>query len=240
MADTKFDNLPTGLVPIGQKPQPQIAQLEIQYAAPLTTDAMVQSVSDLPNLPIKYNYQHKRVWVKDRRACYYLDNGDGSLVTNWRQERSRTVIDKWNPLESYQEGDTVYWSKKIVRAKQDVPANMSNPLDPSMGDYWEIICGDTETLRLVFGMQTPASSVTLNTEIVNPFFQVMLGDFVLDQEGFPISDSETGLVILKNQQIVEGYVIRREDLDDETGQGYEIQFESDMQPYGLSGVINVK
>lgn len=240
MTDEKFDNLPTGLSPIANAPQPQIAQFEIQFAGPLTTDYMVDKVSDLLNLPLKYNYQHKRVWVKEKKTPYYLDNGDGSVIENWKPERSRTVINKWNQTHDYQEGDICYWSKKIVRARKDVPKGLSNPLDPAMEEYWEVICGETETLRLIFGVQTPASSVIINTEILNPLFEVLSCDIIKDAEGTPISDPVTGLVMIENAKKVYGFVIRRKDLDDETGYAYEIQFESDGVPYGISGVVNVK
>lgn len=237
--DEKFENLPSGLNPVSKK-QPQIAQLEIQFAAPLQTDAMVQSITDLINLPLKYMYQHKQVWVKDRRSHYYLANGDGSLPENWKQVRARTVIEVWDERENYEEGDTIYWSKKIYRARKYVAKGQFNPAEPESEELWECICGDTETLRLIFGTREPASSVIVHTEIVNPYFQVVIGEFEYDSEGQPLLDPITRLVIIKNMQIVEGHVIRREDLDDESGQAYEIQFESDCEAYGLKGAINVK
>lgn len=237
--DDKFNNLPSGLNPVSRK-QPLVAQYEIQYAAPITTDAMVQSITDLINFPQKYNYQHKRVWVKDKRAIYYLANGDGSDPRNWLRERSRTVIDKWDQSKDYEQDDCIYWSKKIYKAKVDVTHGLTNPADPASDDLWECICGDTETLRLLFGLRTPATNIVFNTEIVNPYFQIMIGDFELDAEGNPLLDPVTNLVIIKNPKYVDAHVIRRADLDDETGHGYEIQFESDCQPYGLSGAINVK
>lgn len=257
-----------GVTPLSE-PTPQLAQLELRFKGPLLTDEMVENLEDLANgtLNPKYNYQHKHVWVKERKCYYYLDNGNGENLSNWRKEIARAVIEQWYIDEAYiesgknqyQEGDTVHLNGKIYSALKDVPAG----IDPSINEeYWQCICGETETVRYIF---KEASSIILYTEIRNPKFQVIIGDFVLDGDNY-VLDPETGLVMLENQEIIDCHVRERIDLTHPEGGGtdpsdpnninhggipdggirggdgcaYELRFIEKSQPIKLTGVVNIK
>jgi hypothetical protein len=229
------------LVPTLSKPQPQLAQLEILFAGPLTKDSQVETVNDLILLNSSYNFPHKTVWVKESKTFYYLDNGTGTELINWVKLSSRVVINKYDVLSTYQRGDCIFLNGKIYSALQDVPIN-KNPSDYE--DYWLSISGETETYRFLF---QNTSSVLIYTEIRNPKFEVIIGNFVyeVDENGDPTTtiklNTETGLAELSNKEIVEAYVRQREDLALNNGVPYEISFfEDDNLSEQLSGCINVK
>lgn len=233
MADEKYDKLSPGIKMISQ-PQPAIAQLQIQFAGPLTDSDRVEKVADLILLNPKYMYQQKLVWVKEHKSFYFLDSGDGTELENWKKQIARLVVDIYDETKEYQKDDCIYWNKKLYKAKQDVPVGF-NPSDYEA--YWECICGETETYRYLF---TNVSSTIVYTEIRNPLFEILMGTFVPDVNGYPSIDPNTGMVILLNQEIVEGHVVKRDDLPFNDGVAYEIQFEENMLPVNLSGVINIK
>lgn len=233
MKDEKYEKLSPGIKSISQ-PTPQIAQLQIQFAGPLTDSERVEKVEDLILLNPKYLYQQKMVWVKERKAFYFIDNGDGTDLDNWKKQIARLVVDKWIETEEYQKGDCVYWNRKLYKALQDVPRGY-NPSDFEM--YWECICGETETYRYLF---INASSVLVYTEIRNPIFETIVGTFILDENGYPTVDPETQMIIVENQEIVHGFVKKREDLPFNDGFPYEIFFEENMLPVKMNGVINIK
>lgn len=233
MADQKYENLSPGIKSISQ-PQPQIAQLQLQFAGPLTDSERVETFEDLLLLNPKYFYQQKLVWVKQSKTFYYLDNGDGTLLENWKKQNAKLVVDKYNPDSEYQKDECIYCNKKLYKATQDVPAGFG----PDYYEmYWECICGDTETYRYVF---TNASNVIVYTDIRNPLFEIITGDLVLNEDGYPTIDLETGLVIINNQEIQEAFVKKRQDLPNNDGSPYEISFEENMLPIKMSGVINIK
>lgn len=251
-----------GVTPLSE-PTPQLAQLEVRFKGPLLTDSMVENLEDLINgdfIDPRFAYQHKHVWVKERRAHYYIDNGDGSVLSNWRKEIARAVVEQYNPAETYQEGDTVHLNGKLYNALKDVPAGISPAINE---EYWQCICGETETVRYIF---REVSSMILYTEIRNPKFQVIIGDFVLDDENNYVLDPETGLVMIENQEIIDCHVRERIDLIHPEGGGtdpsdpnnknpnpipdggirggdgcaYEIRFIEKSQPIKLTGVVNIK
>jgi hypothetical protein len=216
-------------------PQPQLAQLEVLFSGPLVKDSLVGAISDLIELDVNYNYSHRLVWVKEAATFYYLDNGTGSELSNWIKLSSRVVITKYSATSTYQTGDCVFLNRKIYSAIQAVPVGY-NPLDYE--DYWLCITGESETYRYLF---TTKSSVILYTEIRNPKFEVILGDFEYESDGVTIKyDSVTGLASLTNTEIIEAFVKKREDLDNDNGVPYEISFFADDTTTTLTGCINVK
>ena len=215
--------------------QPQIAQFEIQFAGPLTTDQQVESVNDLLLLKSDYNYIHKLVWVKQAKTFYYIVAGNGTDIANWQKFTVKAGITRYDTESSYEQGESVYLSGKIYTALQNVPIQRS-PL--SYESYWLLISGEANTKRFLF---QNASSVIVYTEIRNPIFQIMLGDFEYDSEGLISIDSNTGLAIINNVKYVEAFVKLREDLLENNGIPYEISFfENDAPKEMLSGCINVK
>lgn len=223
--------------------QPQVVQLELLYNAPLIKDAMVERFEDLLLLKNKYHYQHKRIWVKEQAAEYYLDNGDGTQATNWKKSIGRMIVQQWSEHEVYQEGDVVVLNLKLYYALKDVePGN--SPL--SNEDLWGVVTGEIETYRYTF---QNVSSVIIYTEIKNPIFQIIKGNLVTDASGEPVFDEETGFQKLDNQEFIGAQVIFRHDLqakngkklpDNEGGNPYEIKFFENEEPALLSGVITVK
>lgn len=223
--------------------QPQVAQLEILYNGPLIKDSMVEKLDDLLVLKNKYHYPHKRVWVKDQAAEYYLESGDGTSKEHWKRSIARMTVNTWDYLEHYNAGDVVSLNMKMYYALKNVPAGI-NPLSDET--YWGVLTGEIETYRYTF---ESTSSVIIYTEIKNPMFQIIKGDFAVDEQGEPAIDEETGYLKLENQEIIEAEIIFREDLkpkpgdelpDNEGGNPYEIRFFENETPVELSGVINVK
>lgn len=236
-------NLPPGVSPITQV-QPQIAQLELFFSGPLVKDSVVEKFEDLANLKSKYNYQHKRVWVKEYGCEYYLSDGDGTDLSCWKRSIGRMVVQKWNKDETYQAGDICSIGGKLYYAIIDVPKGM-NPVEHE--DYWQVVTGEIETYRYLF---FNTSSVIIYTEIRNPIFEVILGDIVYDDEDNVVLNPETGLAELENKEIIIPCIYQREDLipkdgellpNDQGGIPYEICFYEDEKPKIMkSGCINIK
>lgn len=217
------------------EPQPQIAQLECLFKGPLTTGSVVELFEDLILIPVDYNYEHKRIWVKEHKCNYYLDNGTGSELINWKKESVRIVITHYLTTELYQPGECVYQNGKIYTAKINVPED-HNPSD--YDDFWLCISGETETYRYLF---FNVSSVIIYTEIRNPKFEIVLGDFVYDGEGNIVINSVTNLAELLNMEIVDASIVKRDDLPPSNGIAYEISFyEDNALSVQLSGCVNVK
>lgn len=223
--------LSPGVQPL-TKTQDQLAQLEIKFKGPLVKDSVVELYADLLKLPNKYHYEHKMIWVKEHKSYYYLDNGDGTAEGNWQKQVSRVVIQQYVDNQTYQKDDTVFLSGKIYKAKQNIPVGYS-PLN--YPGYWITIAGDTETVRYIF---KNAASVIIYTEIRNPQFEAILGEFEYENDQLKIG--EDGLAIIHNQEIVSPHVRRREDLTPNDGLAYEISFFENGEPAILSGAINIK
>ncbi len=216
-------------------PQPQLAQLECKFLGPLEKGSMVQFVADLTTLDNAYHYEHKRVWVKADKCNYYLDNGNGTELINWKKDSVRVVIGPYIPSNTYQPGDCVYQNGKIYTAKVQTPIDHS-PADFS--DYWLCVAGETETYRYLF---SNASQIIIYTEIRNPKFEVFLGDFVLDGDEQIVINPDTNLAELINMELVEPFIQKREDLSPSNGIAYEISFyENDELSVQTSGCINIK
>lgn len=236
-------DLPAGVLPI-TKTQPQIAQLELLFKGPLVKDSVVETLDDLPKIKSKYNYQHKRVWVKEHNCEYFLENGDGTDILNWKRSIGRMVVNKWKNTEVYLAGDVVSIGGKLFYATKNVPINI-NPV--SNEKYWQVVTGEIETYRYLF---YNTSSLIIYTEIRNPFFQVVLGDPVIDEDGAPVLDEETGLIQMHNKEIIDACIVQREDMqnkpgdllpNNEGGIPYEISFFEDEIPKVMkSGCVNVK
>lgn len=215
------------------KTQPQNAQLELIFRGPLVKGSQVESLTELVALDIRYNYKHRTVWVKDLESNYFLIDGDGTQLSHWKKHTNRLIIELYNPLNVYQQGDTVYLSNKIYNAKQNVPVG-TNPLDNL--DYWQIISGESITQRFVFKQQ---SNVIIYTEIRNPIFQIVLGTLETDvNDDYVIGDD--GMINIINPEIIQANIKRRTDLVNNNGKAYEISFEEDSLPVLLEGAINVK
>ena len=222
-----------GAVQTISKPQPQVAQLELLFDGPLIKDSMVELHKDLQYLSKKYHYPQKQIWVKEHGCIYYLEKGDGSDIKNWKKMQTRVVIEKYNPELKYYNGETCYLSGKIYVALNEVPFNYS-PLDYE--DYWLCISGQTETYRYIFRL---SAHVRIFTEIRNPTFEILTGEFQYDEDGFPIMDNK-GFIKMLNQEIIEGYVVKPDNIEPNSGIAYDIYFYSNIGSKNLSGVINVK
>lgn len=227
-----------GIKPITQT-QSQVSQLEIKYAGPLVKNSIVKELNDLTKLPVSLNYQHRRVWVKEYGCEYYLDNGDGTRLENWKRAIGRLVVHIWSELENYQEGDVVSYFGKLYFAKQnitiptteklDVDGNIiynenglpelvynPNPLNTPLNneDLWQVITGEIETYSWHF---PNTNQIQIYTEIRNPRFEICLGELILDENNEIKYNSETGLPIYKNIEIVEAYICQGV-LNKETGE----------------------
>ena len=206
------------------------------FVAPVMAQEVAQDPLDVDNPVMETSVTSG--WWND----YYIDNGDGSVLSNWRKEIARAVVEQWNPTETYQEGDTVHLGGKLYNALKDVPAGISPAINE---EYWQCICGETETVRYIF---KEVSEIILYTEIRNPKFQVIIGDFVVDDEGNYVLDPETGLVMLENQEIIDCHIRERVDIEHREGGGlanndgcpYELRFIEKSQPVKLTGVVNIK
>lgn len=222
-----------GAVQTITKPQPQIAQLELLFKGPLIKDSMVELQKDLPYLSKKYNYPHKTIWVKEHGCFYYLEKGDGSDLKNWKKMQTRVIIEKYNPELKYYNGETCFLSGKIYVALNEVPFNYS-PLE--YPDYWLCISGETETYRYIFNN---TSRARVFTEIRNPKFEIIVGQFQYDANNVPIIDND-GFIKIKNQEIIEGFIVKPDDVTPNNGVAYDIYFYANGAPKNLTGVINVK
>lgn len=234
--------LPKGVNPLTTI-QPQVAQLELNFNGPLIKDAVVEKLTDLPLLKSRWNYQHKRVWVKEYSAEYYIADGDGTDLLNWKRSIGRMVVNKWDSSEYYQLGDVVSIGGKLYYAIQNVGPGIS-PL--SNEDYWQIVSGEIETYRYLF---TNTNSVLIYTEVRNPIFEIILGDIVYDEDDNIVLNEETGLAELSNKEIIEACVVQREDLliidgtntpNNLGGIPYEVSFYADEKLVEKSGCINIK
>jgi hypothetical protein len=217
------------------KLQPQLAQLEGRFKAPIIKDSAVELFTDLLAFNPEFNYKHKIVWVREHASNYYLENGDGTNAINWKRVMLRAVIGPYQQTETYQFGETVWLNGKIYSAIESVP-QYYNPLDYPA--YWMLIAGETITYRYLF---FNTASILLYTEIRNPQFEIVLGTIPLDGNDDPIVDPLTGLIIIENPEIVEAVVKERTDLPPNNGKAYEIQFYADGElSEQVSGCVNIK
>ncbi len=224
--DLKYD----GITPLTQT-LPQVAQLEIKYAGPLVKDSVVEKLEDLIN-PDKFswalNYIHRRVWVKEYACEYYLDNGDGKRLENWKRAIGRMVVNTWSPNDNYQAGDIVNYFGKLYVAKENItligveqtdedgnvvldkfnkPVIIYQP-GPSPLDHenlWQVVTGEIETYTYYFGN---VNQIQIFTEIRNPHFEVFLGEPWLDENGETKINPETKLPVYKNIELVEACIIQ--------------------------------
>jgi len=217
------------------KTQPQIAQLEVLFAEPLVKDSVVNLLTDLINLNPNYNYLHKVIWVKEKKCYYFLNGGNGTDLQNWKKINANVTMGLYNYEETYDTSECVYLSGKIYIAKTFVPEYIS-PLNNE--EYWLCISGETETYRYIFNN---ISSIIIYIEIRNPKFEVILCDIVTDWYGNPVISEITGLVETENEEKIETYIKRREDLENDNGIPYEISFyENSILSEQVSGIITVK
>lgn len=227
------DNLtPDAVAPL-TKSQPQVAQLEIIFKGPLVKGSQVDyfdQLWDIVNYPDtannRYHYQHKLVWVKERRSFYYLDNGDGLSPINWKKAGNKVTLERWDPKELYLKGECCYLSGKIYVSLKDDNINhtpLSDYMYDNVDDWWLCVAGETETYRYVFGYPTPTNSFIIYTEIRNPKFECFFGDLKL-KDGEPVINPINGLIEIENLERVDPVVIYRPDLTANDGLAYEITF----------------
>jgi len=217
------------------KIQPQLAQLEIQFKGPLVVGDQVESISDLLLLNENFAYEHKRVWVKESKAMFYLDNGDGTQPINWKRDSQKLSISKYEQINPYLKDECVYIGSKLYIALQNVPAQIF-PYDAP--DFWLPITAEVATYRYLF---SNASSVRIYTEIRNPKFEIIIGTFKLNGDGSQFLDPITGLAVLENQERVDAPVILRDDILPDNGVAYDIEFyEEEILTAQTSGCINIK
>lgn len=216
--------------------QPQIAQLELKFKAPPFKGMAVETEADLLGLNIDTNYHHKLVWVRSAKAHYYLATGDGSEVINWKRTISRAVINRYDPEETYQVGESVFLGGKIYSAKIPI-VKYHSPL--SHADEWDVISGEVLTYRYLF---KTTSSIIIYTSIKNPTIEVMIGDIVYEEDGETAkTDPLDGMYLLENKEVVDVAVHQRPDLNENNGVAYEVTFyENDELTEQVSGCINVK
>jgi hypothetical protein len=215
------------------KKQLQLAQLELVFRGPLVKDSIVQNLIDLTNLNLLYNYEHKMIWVKSEQANYYLFDGDGSEIIHWKKLVGRVVIEQYQSNQTWSQGDTVYLGGKIYKALQNVPL-LYNPIDYPL--YWLTISGESITYRYIFNN---LSSVIIYSDIKNPVFTIIIGNFVLDVDLNYVLDTD-GLILIENPEVIDAYIKRRDDLPNNNGMAYEIKFEENSLPVLLTGAINIK
>lgn len=213
------------------KTQPQIAQLELMFAGPLVKGSMVNTLADL--LTLKFNYDQKLIWVKSEKSNYLLINGDGSDINHWEKLSQKVTIKPYNQTQTYLQYEMVYQPGKLFVALQDVPVN-KNPVDNQ--DFWLTLSGDIPSKRFIFEEE---SNVIVYVDIVNPQFQIIIGEIEKDSDDeYVIGDD--GLINILNPEIVDAYIVRRTDLPNNSGRAYEIIFEENSEPVLFSGAINVK
>lgn len=237
-----------GITPITQT-QPQLSQLDIKFAGPLIKDSVVDKLIDLTKLPVILNYQHKRVWVKEYGCEYYLDNGNGTRLENWKRAIGRLVVRTWSQLENYQEGDVVNYYGKLYVAKQNITVPSIEEIDedgnivynenglpnlilqPNPNDnplvnenLWQVVTGEIETYSWHF---PETNQVQIYTEIRNPRFEVCLGEIFLNENDEIVYNTETGLPIYKNIEIVEAFICQGI-LNKETGEITQDVFDDEL------------
>lgn len=215
--DWGFDNVEIGkfpgVVPF-TKTLPQIAQLEIKYRGPLVKDSVVEKLEDLTKIDtISFNYQHRRIWVKEYAGEYYLDHGNGSELHHWKRAISRMVVNLWEQGENYQKGDIVCVGGKLFYAKLNIHNSQLNPFEDELS--WEVCTGDVETYRYTFN--NLENEYQIWTEIKNPIFEVCLGIPRYASDGQQFINPETKLVDFKNIEVIEACIIQGV-FDTETGE----------------------
>lgn len=206
--------------------QPQTAQLEMRFSAPLLTDMQVQKVEDL--LRLKYNYAHKLVWVKDTKSFYYLADGNGSLASNWKRYVNSSTIDFYDPTKDYYIGELVHLEGIIYRAEKDVPVNTP----PPNKEFWSVISGESISYRYIFDN---VDSIQFNSTIINPIIQVFMGTFTKENGDYKLDNN--GMILLNNPTLIEP------DMDvnpDTNSTNYVLRFFKNGVATKLSGIINVK
>lgn len=216
-------NLP--ITPINRI-QPAVAQLEVRFNAPLTTDMQVEKVADLRKL--KFNYVHKIVWVREYKCYYYLADGDGTLVSNWKRYINSSTIDVYDPTKDYYIGELVHLKGVIYRALKDVPVNTP----PPNIEHWDVITGESLSYRYVFDN---VESIQFSTTIKNPILQIFKGTLTKKGTGYEMDKND--MILLKNPVQIEC------DMDavlDTNVSTYTLRFFENGVAKKLSGIINVK
>jgi hypothetical protein len=224
-------NLEKPIYGLISRPLIQIAQLECQFKGPLLVDDQVELLEDLANgqVNLKYVYEHKRVWVKEFKCFYYLEEGDGTNINNWKRVKARLMLEPYDETAFYQQGDACHFFGKIYIASIDVKPGFDPIRYPNV---WDVVTGEIETYRYAFKdlgkpkidpdteekYLSPAS-IIVYTEIRNPRFEIKLGDVVIDPlTGSEVVDPVSGLLLFENTEIVDviayPLVITRNDDDD--------------------------
>lgn len=217
------------------QPQPQLSQLELVFKGPLVKDSIVDTKNDLITFNTGFNYPHKLVWVKEFSCNYYLASGDGSSLSHWIQQSSRTVISAYNTTQTYLTNDCVYQGGKIYSALQEVPINK---IPSTNTDYWLPISGESATSRILFQNQ---STINVFTDIKNPIFTIGIGTILYDENNEIVIDPSTGMAQFDNEEFVTAEIIRRKDIPYNNGYPYTINFYfNETLQNQIAGFINIK
>lgn len=206
--------------------QPLNKQFELKYGAPIVSDMQVQNVEDL--IDLRYNYQHKLVWVISHSTYYYLKTGDGSIQSNWERYKQISTVLPWESDREYFTNEVVHLNGVIYRAGEDIPAGL-NP--ETNGDKWITVSGSALTIRYIF---ENVPTVTIQTNIKNPIFDVAIGTFNKDQDDNYEIDNQ-GFIKIFNQEPIECLITKTSN-DNE----YLFSFFENELPANLTGMINVK
>lgn len=213
----------------------QLAQFKMIFRGPLIEDSIVDNPTDLLNLDLRYNYDHKLVWVKSVESYYYLIDGDGSQSSHWKKFAPDSTIGLYDTNKTYNQYDIVLLNYILYVANDSVDENESPTNTPLK---WTAISAEIKTVRYVF---EEVDSLVFYTDIKNPMFTCFMGDISKDIDDNYILDTSDGMILCDNAEEINPEIIRRRDIPDNAlGCAYEISFIEDGDPVELSGIINIK
>lgn len=156
--------------------QPQVAQLDVQFAGPLEKNSVVENLNDL--ITLRNNYPQRRVWVLSEQIEYYLVSGTGSNLQDWKPVAAKTTIEDYDSNKTYQIGDVVSsrFEGKLYKAIATVPRDKRPGRNPRL---WQPITGDIQTY-----VDTITSENSLPFEVqvnqANPMFRAFMTETLED------------------------------------------------------------
>jgi hypothetical protein len=177
------------------------SQLEVLTNKPPIKGTQVQGTSDLLLLNPILNYTHKLVWVIDEKTFYYLDNGTGTSLSNWKKyQQSSTLVYPYDPLLPYVKYSAVFTGGIIYIATDDVIAGESPQLVP--GKWAPFGSSSAEaTYKVTF---TNTNSVAITSPKEYPHVSVFVGG---KQVFADVTQTTSTDIEIKFNQTVSGYVL---------------------------------
>lgn len=230
--------------------QPQVAQLDLQYPGPLDIHSVVETIDDL--LLLKFNYKHRRVWVKSESTEYYLAGDfDGTQLNHWKPVSAKVTIEEYSPAKKYAVGDIVVYknSGKLYKALDNVPIGEFYPhRNPRI---WGPLIGDIETHKVLISNE---SEKIVTTDNQNPMFRVYqnvqtdngLAAIEIDCVITEILNPNEGTAPKPNQPVDKDFYgefdIEDDDLPESitTHRKFKFEFIEDGEPKVINGFIIVK